>query len=161
MDNKKKEKTVNKRKKVEFFDPGFELTAECKELIDKAKKKIAGMDKIDGGVDIMHLTEWLQTVMTALIGGINRKDFDMIAEAYIMLGQLEKQARELKAGCFQMKDPKYEQYYLVPKDLEDIADVIEKDNPQDIKILQNIIEKHRPQDLKNLCQLPTTEVEGL
>ena len=115
MDNKKEE-TANKKTgfktKVEFFNPGFKLTAECDDLINKAKKKIASMDKIDGGADIMYLIEWLQTAMTALIGGINRKDFGMIAEAYIMFGQLEKQARELKAGCLQAKDPKYKQYYL-------------------------------------------------
>ncbi len=56
MDGKKDKEGTKKEmvnSEVNFFDPGFKLTAECEELINKARKKIASMDKIDGGADIM------------------------------------------------------------------------------------------------------------
>lgn len=120
------------------------LTLKCVKLIEKAKKTIADMDELDGGIDIMRLSEWLRTIMTALLGGMNEENLDIIAESYVMLAQLEKQARELEKGCFQVKDPKYEKYYLDPKDLKGIMGAIEKERPRNFRELWEVIEKNKP-----------------
>jgi len=142
MDNEKGKKAVNE---VEFFEPFKKslLTLKCVTLMEKAQKTVADMDKLDGGINIVRLSEWLRTIMTALLGGINEENFNLIAESYVMLAQLEKQARELEKGSFKMKDPKYEKYYLNRRDLEVIMGAIEKERPRNFRELWEIVDKNK------------------
>ena len=100
--------TVNKGEVVELYKPFDNLSSECKKLIDKSKKEMARMDKADGGVkivDIIRLGAWLRTVMTALVSGLEEKNFNLIADSYVMLSQIEKQVRELEKGGFKIINP--------------------------------------------------------
>ena len=65
------------------------------ELWKNAVKKVHEMDKIDGSqVGHWHIDLALRTVMTALETGINHKAWDCLAEALVMVQQVEKSCRE-------------------------------------------------------------------
>ncbi len=107
MDNMANAANMDK-KIVEFYKPFDDLSPDCARLINKAKKTIASMDKVDGGVniaDMLHLGAWLRTVMTALLSGLEEKNFNLIADSYVMLSQIEKQVRELEKSGFQIVNP--------------------------------------------------------
>ncbi len=74
-----------------LFEPMFEGDEEYKTLIAEAEKRLAVMDNCDGGPVLNE--EWMLTILTALSGGMYRKDMSMIADAYLMLRELERQMR--------------------------------------------------------------------
>jgi len=108
MNNMATKEALNGGKVVEIYEPFDNLSPECKKLIDKSKKEMARMDKADGGVkiiDIIRLGAWLRTVMTALVKGLKDKNFNLIADSYVMLSQIEKQVRELEKRGFKIINP--------------------------------------------------------
>lgn len=69
-------------------EKGQPSSASMSKLIDRARKKMARFDKIDHGEHrAAPASQQLKTVYFALQAGITRKDWDYVAEAYVMLEQ--------------------------------------------------------------------------
>ena len=66
---------------------------ECKKrkrLIDAAIKRVEEMDKVDGGpIWKHHVDLGMRTVMQALETGIETQSWECVAEALVMLNQIE------------------------------------------------------------------------
>ena len=68
------------------------------DLLQFANKRVAKMDKIDGGnvAETHSLERAIRIVMTALETAINIEDWNVACEAQVMLQQLESKYRNKK-----------------------------------------------------------------
>ena len=71
----------------------FPLHCDDEKLLKAARKTVRNMDKLGGKMGTGHLDMELRTIMSALECGINGKRFDAVAEALVMLQQLEQAVR--------------------------------------------------------------------
>ena len=79
--------------------PPYHPLGDCKrpgiaEVIQEARQRIANMDNTDGsGVGEWHPELALRTVLSALSAGISGDDLSCIADAYVMVQQIEFASR--------------------------------------------------------------------
>jgi hypothetical protein len=75
------------------FTDDFNVPAQA--LIDQAKKFVSDLDAADGqSQTALAIDLGLRTVLTAISAGLNQNRWDTVAEAYVMLQQIERSVRE-------------------------------------------------------------------
>jgi len=78
---------------LEKFPVGRDGTAEYKGLLAEAGVFNAKMDEVDGGMARVSPPLVLRTAMTAMEAGLKEKRFDSIAEALLMIQEVEQRLR--------------------------------------------------------------------
>ncbi len=86
-----------KKKDVErFWDPGREDDKPYQELLERARKTIAMMDAADekAGFAYKDILMTLRNGMSAISAAMSMRDWNMTAEGFVMLQQLELWIRD-------------------------------------------------------------------
>lgn len=81
--------------RTDIYDPPFMKPASTA-LVAEARKRIKGMDRVDGGMSAYTLDEHLRTALTALQTAIDMTDWSIAADAYVMLQEAEQRVRQGK-----------------------------------------------------------------